>query len=73
MKKLFFVLVLAIGLVSFTSSNEVESVLKNNLTSNVVEWNSCTVGSVGGTQYTVMCDCSTRRACRKARRLMRQQ
>ncbi|MFK5889425.1 MAG: hypothetical protein QM486_01695 [Flavobacteriaceae bacterium] len=77
MKNLYIILVLAIGLMSFISSSD----KKNNLNTgslttnleniNVVTWNCCTVGELGGATYTVCCNCSTGSACRKARRLMK--
>ncbi len=47
------------------------STTKLNANAEIVGYSSCTVSGVDGVRYTAICDCSTRRACRIARRLMR--
>jgi len=78
MKKIILFFALAIVLMSFTSSSEVKNDLTinkgismTNVNTKILTWTSCTVGDLGGVQYTVACDCSVASACRKARRLMR--
>jgi hypothetical protein len=85
MKNVFFILVLAIGLMSFTSSNEVNNDLISSdltiskgtvdLNTNIttVDWACCTVSNSSSEVTVCRADGNSRRACRRARRLLNQQ
>ena len=80
MKNLFFILVLAVGLMSFTSANEVnrdltinkKTVLLNVNNVNEDAWVCCTVSNSSSQVTVCRPDGNLRKACNRARRLLEQ-